>query len=67
MNFFECCHICKPPKRHPGCQDHCPEYAAGKKKHDAMKAADDKRRQISNSVYTQKSDAITKAIKRHGR
>lgn len=24
---FECCHICVPPKRCPGCHDRCPDYA----------------------------------------
>ena len=24
--YFECCHRCKPPKRHPGCHAKCPEY-----------------------------------------
>lgn len=25
---FEHCHFCEPPTRYPGCQDHCPHYAA---------------------------------------
>nr|DAE52906.1 MAG TPA: hypothetical protein [Caudoviricetes sp.] len=29
---FEHCHSCKPPTRYPGCQDHCPHYAADKEK-----------------------------------
>lgn len=28
MAAFEHCHFCKPPVRHPGCQSHCPHYAA---------------------------------------
>jgi hypothetical protein len=29
---FEHCHVCEPPVRHPGCQSHCPYYAADKAK-----------------------------------
>lgn len=39
---FEHCHFCKPPVRYPGCQDHCPHYAADKAKckerNEALKA-----------------------------
>lgn len=38
---IECCHGCKPPKRYPGCGDHCPEYKKQKAK---LKA--DKEREI---------------------
>lgn len=33
-NWFEECHHCKPPKRYPGCHDHCPEYIASKADYD---------------------------------
>lgn len=36
---FEHCHGCKPPTRYPGCQDHCPHYAADKEKSDASRRA----------------------------
>lgn len=36
---FEYCHSCKPPTRYPGCQDHCPHYAADKEKSDASRRA----------------------------
>jgi hypothetical protein len=36
---FEHCHSCKPPTRYPGCQDHCPHYAADKEKSDASRRA----------------------------
>ena len=26
-NPFECCHVCVPPKRKPGCHDRCPDFA----------------------------------------
>ena len=32
MSNFECCKICKPPKRHPGCHDGCAEYQKNKAK-----------------------------------
>lgn len=34
---FEHCQSCKPPMRHPGCQDHCPYYAADIAKHRAAR------------------------------
>lgn len=36
---FEHCHSCLPPVRYPGCQDHCPHYAADKEKSDASRRA----------------------------
>lgn len=29
---IKCCYGCKPPKRYPGCGDHCPEYKKEKAK-----------------------------------
>ena len=37
-NPFECCFKCTPPKRYPGCHDHCPEHAEAKVKFEARKA-----------------------------
>lgn len=31
MEFFRCCRMCVPPKRHPGCHAGCAEYIADKK------------------------------------
>lgn len=36
---FEHCQSCLPPTRYPGCQDHCPHYAADKEKSDASRRA----------------------------
>lgn len=36
---FEHCQSCLPPTRYPGCQDHCPHYAADKAKSDASRRA----------------------------
>ena len=30
---INCCYGCKPPKRYPGCGDHCPEYKKEKAQH----------------------------------
>lgn len=35
MNYFEKCRHCKPPIRHPGCQDHCDNYKEAKARRDA--------------------------------
>lgn len=34
---FEHCHFCEPPTRYPGCQSHCPYYAADIAKHRAAR------------------------------
>lgn len=34
---FERCRSCLPPTRYPGCQDHCPYYAADIAKHRAAR------------------------------
>ena len=67
MGMFKCCHPCVPPKRHPGCHDHCPEYAAEKAENDRLKEADTKRRHVKNNIYAQRTDNVTKALRRHGR
>ncbi len=65
--IINCCHYCVPPKRHPGCHDHCPEYAAEKAEHNRLKEADYKRRKAKNDIYSQRTDNVAKALKRHGR
>lgn len=63
--MFECCRYCKPPKRCPGCQDHCPDGIAAKAKYNERKEADDKARGRNTfSVYQQKTDAVMRASKR---
>ena len=34
---INCCKDCKPPKRYPGCGDHCQEYKDEKAIHNANK------------------------------
>jgi hypothetical protein len=61
MNFFECCHYCKPPKRHPGCHEKCGEYKKGRDALDAINAAKDKARLSEPKM----SDAQASAIRRN--
>ena len=65
MSTINCCHYCVPPKMHPGCHDHCPEYAAEKAKHEKLKAADAEKRRVKNDIYNQRAELVTKAMKRH--
>ena len=67
MGLINCCHFCVPPKRYPGCHDHCPDYAAEKAEDQRLKEADAKRRKIKNDIYNQRAELVTKALKRHGR
>lgn len=34
---FKACRKCVAPKRHPGCHEHCEEYAADKAAYEAVK------------------------------
>lgn len=65
QSAFECCHFCKPPKRYPGCQDHCPDGIAAKANHKERKEADDKARgRNTATVYQQRADSVRRASKR---
>lgn len=67
MGYFDECRVCKPPRRHPGCHDRCPDYAKGKAKQDADKAAAGKSKKIDDSIRRQKYSRIKQALKRSGR
>ena len=67
MGFFESCHKCVPPKRHPGCHDHCPDREKDLEKYMKCKDAADKRKMVRNSIYTQRTNGVVKAIRKHGR
>lgn len=57
--MFECCQKCVKPKRHPGCHDHCPEYAEERAKFDQnKKAAARNRGRDTRTVYEQRADSI---------
>ncbi len=64
---INCCNGCVAPKRHTACWGHCPEYAAEKAEHERRKAEDDKRRMVKNGIYSQRSQNVTKALKKKGR
>lgn len=54
MIFFEACHVCKPPKRKPGCHSDCPEYAEARRKYDIRKAAERAAKEKENLTYTKR-------------
>lgn len=64
---IKCCKDCVAPKRHLACWDHCPEYLAEKAEHDLIKETEYRKRKISNDIYQQRSDRVTKAIRHQGR
>lgn len=63
-DWFEECHHCVAPKRHPGCHDHCPDYIRAKAKYDQKRI--DAREQSWVSSYVKKSivDARDSNVKR---
>lgn len=68
MASFECCHKCKPPKRTPGCHDHCPEYKAVREAYDAKKVEIDRQHRLAYNLNTQAHQAVRKASrKKHTR
>lgn len=69
-NYFEKCHKCTPPMRHPGCQDHCKFYKEARAKFDADKARNNK--DISVKYYISEQiagsmDGVAKYAKRRPR
>lgn len=50
---IDCCKDCKPPKRYPGCGDHCEEYKKQKAKYlaDKQREKEDKERRPALSNY----------------
>ena len=63
MMQIKCCNGCVPPKRHTACWDHCPEYKKEKAENEAKKAIADREKSISLGIYSQKSKAVSKALK----
>ena len=64
MKFFKHCHNCVPPKRQPGCQSHCPDYAEDRAVYDGCKSEADKRRKVKNDIYSQRDANVTRALKK---
>ena len=63
MNPIDCCKGCIAPKRHPGCHDHCPEYQKQKAEYEERKAIADEQKRISNGLYNQRSNVLSKIMK----
>lgn len=61
---IQCCKDCVPPKRYPGCHDHCEIYKKAKELHEELKRID--REKSHFSVYAQRQENVLKANKRRG-
>lgn len=61
---MKCCHGCIPPKRHPGCHDHCPEYIAEKEAHEKRKAELDREKRISAEIYINRGNKVAKVMRK---
>lgn len=57
------CKGCIPPKRYPGCHDHCPEYLEAKKKHDEEKAKRDAAADVISGLREQQLRVMAKIRK----
>lgn len=69
-NYFEECHKCVPPKRHPGCHATCPHYAAGRAKYDADMARSKENitlKYYANEKHAENMDSIAKYASRRPR
>ena len=64
---IRCCSNCVPPKRHTACWGHCPDYAKERAEYDEKKAAIDKQRRVSSSIYLDRAYRIAKYSRKHGR
>ena len=49
--YFKACQKCVAPKRHPGCQDRCEEYAADKAEYEEVKESLAKEQAVSACVH----------------
>ena len=57
------CYGCVPPKRYPGCHDHCKQYLEEKAVDDAAKAEMDRQRRIRDGLIQEKYAGLKKAYK----
>lgn len=64
--MIQCCKDCVPPKRRPGCHDHCDIYQTAKAKHDKEKAEAYKKRKAEYDYMAQKIASVTQYHKEHG-
>ena len=65
-HHIECCKDCKPPKRYPGCGDHCKEYQEEKAKLRRKMQAEKENRRATISQYDFDKVRMTASRKRHG-
>lgn len=63
--MFESCKKCVPPRRQPGCQDHCLDYKKDRAAYDERKAAIDRQRNARAGVIGKKDYVVNKALKRN--
>lgn len=64
---IKCCQHCVPPKRHTACWGHCQDYAKERAEYDAKKAIEDQKRKVKGDIYSQRSERVTKVLRKHGR
>lgn len=64
---IKCCFGCVAPKRYPGCQDHCPEYAEQKVQHDKEMAAYRRQKAIQDGITSQKYYGVIRANRKKGK
>lgn len=70
INYFECCHHCVQPKRHPGCHDTCEEYLEAKERRDKDKALYEKDitlKYYANEKSAKVKDGLAKYIRKRPR
>ena len=58
-----CCNGCVPPKKHGGCHATCPDYFIDSAFHAVEKAATDQERHITNTIYFNRGEKVSKAMK----
>lgn len=66
-NFFESCHHCKPPKRKPGCQDHCPDYKKDRGVYDEKMEPEKTKRRLANGLNAETGRQVARANRRKRR
>ena len=64
---MKCCNGCVPPKRHKACWGHCTDYIKERAEYDKLKAVEDKKNAVRNSIYVQKASGALRASKRRGK
>lgn len=62
-----CCKFCVPPKRYPGCHDHCPERAAWVRDRENKKAEYAKRHETDSYFCIERGKKVEKARKARAR